>query len=69
MPDDCSDSGGLGSVTSVGTGKGLTGEPITTTGTIDFDYSATQAANRALAAGESDHHPNPPQPEAGLPRA
>ena len=46
---------GSGTVTSVGSGTGLTGtaNPITATGTISFDYSATLAGDPVLAAGQA----------------
>lgn len=43
-----SDSMGSGSVTNVATGTGLTGGPITTTGTIDLDVDFIDPANRLL---------------------
>lgn len=42
--------GGSGTVTSVGTGAGLTGGPITTTGTLSLD--ATTASMASLLASE-----------------
>lgn len=44
--------GGSGTVTSVATGAGLTGGPITSTGTIAWNYTATLAGNPAMNAGE-----------------
>jgi len=41
---------GGGTVTSVGSGTGLTGGPITGSGTLSLDYSATLAGNPTLAA-------------------
>lgn len=43
---------GSGTVTSVGSGTGLTGGPITSSGTLSWDYSATLAGNPALTAGQ-----------------
>ena len=42
-----------GSVTDVGSGTGLTGGPILTSGTLSFDYSATLAADPTLSAGQA----------------
>jgi len=43
--DDISDAGGAGTVTSVATGTGLTGGPITTTGTVALaDTAVTPGA-------------------------
>jgi trimeric autotransporter adhesin len=56
QPTTTSGGGGSGTVTSVATGTGLTGGPITTTGTIDFAVAAVgtwaatpSSANLALA--------------------
>jgi hypothetical protein len=56
QPTTTSGGGGSGTVTSVATGTGLTGGPITTTGTIDFVVAAVgtwaatpSSANLALA--------------------
>jgi hypothetical protein len=43
---------GSGTVTSVASGAGLTGGPITTTGTLAWNYTATLAGNPAMLAGE-----------------
>ncbi len=43
---------GNGTVTAITAGKGLAGGTITTSGTIDFDYTATLASNPAMASGE-----------------
>jgi len=47
-------SGGTGTVTSVGTGTGLTGGPITTTGTISIDSSViTSIESKVAKAGDT----------------
>ncbi len=43
-----------GTVSSVGSGTGLTGGVITTSGNLSLDYSATLAGNPALASGQSE---------------
>ncbi len=42
-----------GTVTSVGSGTGLTGGPITMSGSLSFDYSSTLAGNPALTMGQA----------------
>lgn len=45
-------SGGTGTVTSVATGTGLSGGPITTTGTIDLDFDNLSEKTGNLVAGD-----------------
>jgi len=46
--------GGSGTVTSVGTGSGLSGGTITTTGTIDLRLDATGTLSKTLGAGNNE---------------
>ena len=62
-----SGGGGSGTVTNVATGTGLTGGPITTTGTIALANTAVTAAtygasaNVAKGAGDEDVHAGQPK--------
>ena len=48
------DTASGGTVTSVGTGNGLVGGPITTTGTVDLRLGATGGLSKTLGAGTNE---------------
>jgi trimeric autotransporter adhesin len=50
----CASVGGTGTVTSVATGAGLAGGPITGSGTVDLRLSAAGGLSKALGAGSNE---------------